>query len=325
MLNEVHLDQPKLVISVDTELAWGFHHRDNPPKERIEGARSSLTKILDLFDEYEIPATWAVVGHLFLDRCDGIHKDHSVGKNWFQKDPGGTIAENPNWFGTDLIKQILKAEIEHEIGCHSFSHVEFDSVEREIAESELQLSIFAADKIDIDLESFVFPKNKIGHRDLLKEYGFTSYRGLEPPSWYDKISLQRRGIFTNSIRKVGKFVDFTTFRTKPSIVNPIIDEFGLVNIPASLDVYCFEGKARQISESIFGDLVVLKIKKGIDFITKNNGILHLWFHPNNLTQNKDFERLVKILNYVYKKKEKSSLEVKTMKDIAKEVIQRRQR
>ncbi len=319
MPNEFILDQPKLIISIDAELAWGSHNLKTLFKERISSSRSSWIKILDLFDRYEIPATWAIVGHLFLNRCDGVHKGHSAGKDWFHRDPGGVIDENPNWFGIDLINQILEAEMNHEIGCHSFSHVEFDSAKRDVVESELQHCLEAAKKMNVDLKSFVFPKNKIGYQNLLKKYGFTCYRGLKPPSWYDKISLQRRGVITENIRKGSKFLDFTVIRTKPIIVNPIIDEFGLINIPASLKVFSFEGKAREISDKLFGDPVWFKIKKGINFITKNKGILHLWFHPNDLTQEKDFKRLVKILRFINKKKKETDLEVKTMKDVAEKV------
>ena len=321
MVENKSLETPILLFSLDTEIAWGFHDKDELPKNRIESARSSLKDILRLFDKYEIPATWAVVGHLFLEECDGKHEDHPLGKEWFERDPGGDVEENPNWFGSDLIKEISDAKVDHEIGCHSFSHIEFDSVSREGIEWELENCLEAAKRMGIDLESFVFPRNRVGHRDLLKKYGFVSYRGNEPPSWYDRLSLQRRGLITNNIRRGGKFLDFTTFRTKPSIVEPVIDDYGLVNIPASLDVYCFEGKAREISEKFIGDPVVSKIKKGLDYITENNGILHLWFHPNNLTQEKDLDRLVKICKYVNRKKEKGSLKVKTMKEVAKETIE----
>jgi len=320
-LNEISLDRPTLVFSLDAELAWGYHDLNmNKHYERcIECARSSWMEILDLFDKYQIPATWAIVGHLFLDKCDGKHEDHPADDDWFQNDPGGTINENPNWFGTDLIKQILDKKIEHEIACHSFSHVEFDSVEREIAESELQHSIEAANIMNINFESFVYPRNKVAHRDLLKEYGFKSYRGVKPLSENNNEYPEKRMI-RNSIRKGGLFLDyFTPIRINYSTVNPIIDEFGLVNIPASLFIFGFQGKSRLVSEKFFADPVVLKVKKEIDHLIKNKGILHLWFHPNNLTQDKDFERLIEILEYVNQKKNKTKLEVKTMKILAKEV------
>jgi len=316
-LNEISLDRPTLIFSLDAELAWGYHdlNMNKRYERRIECARSSWLKILDLFDKYQIPATWAIVGHLFLNKCDGKHEDHPAGDDWFQNDLGGTINENPNWFGTDLIKQILNKKIDHEIACHSFSHVEFDSVEREIAESELQHSIEAAKKMNITFESFIYPRNKVAHRDLLKKYGFTSYRGVKPLSENNN-EYSEKGM----VRKVSIFLDyFTPLRINHSTVNPIIDEFGLVNIPASFIIYNFLEKSRWNVEKLFYDPVFLKVKKEINFLTKNNGILHLWFHPNDLTRERDFDRLDRILRFINEKKRNDLLETKTMKAIAKEV------
>jgi len=313
MSDRFTLDRPNLIISLDSELAWGFHDEKDLPEDKIKCARNSWIRILDLFEEYEIPATWAVVGHLFLDRCDGIHREHPLGKDWFKRDPGGTIDENPSWFGKDLINHILDSKVNHEIGCHSFSHVEFGSAKREVAESELQLSIEAAEKMDISLESFVFPRNNVGHLDLLKEYGFTSYRGTKPVS-------KDGGMIKNTMRKGGIFLDyFTPLSIDHSIVSPSVDEFGLVNIPSSFIIYGFRGDSRSNLENFVYDPVLLKVKKEIDFLSENNGVLHLWFHPNDLTRERDFGRLKNILKYV---KEKDPLEIKTMKDVRKEIVEK---
>jgi len=330
MVESKYLETPILLFSLDTELAWGFHDKDELPKKRIESARSSLRDILRLFDKYDIAATWAVVGHLFLDECDGNHEEHPLGKEWFEKDSGGNVKENLYWFGTDLIREILDAKVDHEIGCHSFSHPEFNTINREMAEWELQNSLDAAKKIGIDLESFVFPRNKVGHHDLLKEYGFTSYRGQKPPSWYDKISLERKGNLNYYFNQTGRLIDFTVVRNSKLSVTPIIDKNGLVNIPASLYIFSFERArafpetiARKIVENIFPNRAFFEVKRGIESILNNNGILHLWFHPNDLKLEKDFQRLVKICRYIKKIKEESELEVKTMQEVAREVIERR--
>ncbi|MDP2942084.1 MAG: hypothetical protein Q8O36_01005, partial [Candidatus Omnitrophota bacterium] len=59
------------VISIDTELAWGtFDHGGHIKyNEAYKRYRSIVSKILELFSKYEIRATWAIVGHLFLDAC----------------------------------------------------------------------------------------------------------------------------------------------------------------------------------------------------------------------------------------------------------------
>src|SRR5438445_6304032 len=57
-----------LVISLDFELHWGV--RDHAPldeaeRARLLAARAGIPRILDLFDEFSVHATWAVVGLLF--------------------------------------------------------------------------------------------------------------------------------------------------------------------------------------------------------------------------------------------------------------------
>ena len=59
-----------LVISLDFELFWGV--RDNRSiedyKENLLGGRLAIPQILDLFDSYNIHATWATVGFLCFDQ-----------------------------------------------------------------------------------------------------------------------------------------------------------------------------------------------------------------------------------------------------------------
>jgi hypothetical protein len=37
-----------------------------------------------------------------------------------------------------------------------------------------------ADEASLALRSFAFPGNRVGHLDVLREFGFTCYRGPEP-------------------------------------------------------------------------------------------------------------------------------------------------
>src|SRR5690606_24891494 len=62
-----------LVISLDFELMWGvrdFVTDDSPYMANIRGVREAIPRILDLFGEYRIAATWATVGALFAESLD---------------------------------------------------------------------------------------------------------------------------------------------------------------------------------------------------------------------------------------------------------------
>src|SRR5689334_12175500 len=59
----------RLVVSLDFELYWGLRHlkRVLDYSSNMIGARTAVPSLLELFDEFDIHATWATVGFLFLD------------------------------------------------------------------------------------------------------------------------------------------------------------------------------------------------------------------------------------------------------------------
>src|SRR5580765_3176526 len=68
----IKLERGVFIISIDFELIWGTLDLFGPDKFRraCETERNDvIDQLLALFVEFEIPATWCVLGHLFLDRC----------------------------------------------------------------------------------------------------------------------------------------------------------------------------------------------------------------------------------------------------------------
>src|SRR5437879_11734751 len=70
-----------MVLSLDLELCWGRF--DKFPIAVLEAEsvqeRTHIKQFVALLDRYEIPATWAMVGHLMLDGCtrDGDGHAHT--------------------------------------------------------------------------------------------------------------------------------------------------------------------------------------------------------------------------------------------------------
>ncbi|AFZ74386.1 polysaccharide deacetylase family protein [Natronobacterium gregoryi] len=303
----------RVVVSIDAELAWGFHDLEQPPERRVRRARRGWRRLLEWLDAYEIPATWAVVGHLFLEECDGRHASHpAAADDWFERDPGGKADEHDRWFGPDLIERIQDAEADHEIGCHSFSHLQFDptAIDREVAEAELEACLDVAQEWGVALESFVFPRNVVGYRDVLAEYDVTCYRGVEPSRWYD-------GSWWYPL---GKFASYSAGRTAPPLVSPTLDEYGLVNVPGSLCLFSFEGLARSVVEPVAGDPVLRKAKLGIDAAAERDATCHLWLHPNDLTTARNVRRLRRVLEYVDEQRHNGDLRVQTMSEAATDAL-----
>lgn len=296
----------RIVISIDAELAWGFHDQETMPVDRVQQARHGWRETLTLLDEFSVPATWAVVGHLCLDGCDGTHATHSVPQDWFDRDPGATATDAPSWYAPTLVDAIRGADVNHEIGCHSFSHVLFEeeTTTATTARAELAASLTAASQMDLCPTSFVFPRNRVGHRDLLAEYGFTSYRGRKPSEFGDNRRLLLPWKALRSLRGA-----------TPPLVEPWVDEWGLVNIPASLYLFEFE---THLAAALPEHPIVRRARAGVDAAAASDGVFHLWFHPNNLRSDAHVDRLREVLSYIATRRDEGAVTVETMDEIARE-------
>ena len=298
-----------VVLSLDAELAWGFHDADEMPADRVATARESWLRLLDVLDEFRFPATWAVVGHLMLDSCDGDHDDHAAPDGWFDRDPGTRERRDERWYGSKLVDAIEDADVDHEIGSHTFSHVEMGHTTREVASAEMREAVEVAEDRGLSVDSVVFPRNYVGHRDVLAAYGVTCYRGNKPARWYD-------GGLTGS---AAKLLGWPTKAVSPTLVTPEEDEYGLINVPASLYLFGFEGAARTAVERMAGDPIVSMAKRGIDRAATEDGVFHMWLHPNNLTEERDFERLRAVLEHAATVRDETGLEIRTMRDVASDL------
>jgi len=298
-----------VVLSLDAELAWGFHDYETLPEDRVTTARESWLRLLDILDEYDFPATWAVVGHLLLDSCDGVHDDHPRSDDWFDSDPGTWEGRDKAWYGSKLVDAIEDADADHEVASHTFSHVEMGHATRAVASAEMRECVELAEERGLSVDSVVFPRNYVGHRDVLAAYGVKSYRGNRPRRWYD------RGLLGAATRVLG----WPTGTVSPPLVTPEEDEYGLVNIPASLYLFSFEGRLRSAAERFTEDPVVGMAKRGIDRASTRNGVFHMWFDLNDLTEERDFERLEAILKYVTEVRATTPLTVETMDSIAADI------
>ncbi len=153
-----------------------------------------MPEILDLCEKYQIPVTWATVGHLMLESCTRpngkAHPDlprlpyfennywkYSQG-DWFQHDPAADYQSEPEWYAPDLVQQILNSKVKHEIACHTFSHIDCrDQVcQPEVFEAELNACQQAAADYNTSLKTFIYPAHTVGNLDCLRSLGFTNYR-----------------------------------------------------------------------------------------------------------------------------------------------------
>jgi hypothetical protein len=278
------LSRGVFVLSLDFELIWGTLYRGGP---ELFGAACERERtmvfgpLLSLLEEFEIPATWCVAGHLMLDSCapvNGVKHPEIVRPeypwyegDWFKWDPCTDETRDPIFYGRDLVERLLAASVPQEIGCHGFSHMTFGDpgCSRETAASEVQACVQAASELGVTMQSFVFPRNRIDHLDVLREHGFTCFRGLQP-TWHSG------GGAAGRLQRAGHLVDVLLARRPPVVLPQRRD--GLIDIPGSMMFVPAYGARRYIPMS----LRVGRTLKGIEDAVRKRRVMHLWFHPTNL-------------------------------------------
>jgi peptidoglycan/xylan/chitin deacetylase (PgdA/CDA1 family) len=282
------LDRGIFTLSLDFELIWGTvdlgldGFRDACERERSE----VVDRLLALLSEFEIPATWCTLGHLFLDECsphDGrkhpeiVPPTHDWVADWFEHDPCGTEESDPIFYGKTLVDRILACPVPQEIGCHSFSHPIFGDpgCSRETAASELAECVRLATERGLELRSFAFPRNRVGHLEVLREHGIVAYRGPDQV-WYENPR------YPTPLKRIGHIVDVLIAR-RPPVVLPEETLPGLWNVPGSMIYFPMHGVRRHIPPS----LRVNRALKGLAAAAEQRRIFHLWFHPTNLAFESD--------------------------------------
>jgi hypothetical protein len=276
-------DPGLFVISIDVEMAWGAVHHGTAPVAGplYDQERRSVAALLTLMERHEISATWAVVGHLFLDRCERVDgKAHPevrrapypwFGGDWFDVDPATTLADDPWWYGADLVEAIKASAVPQEVGSHSFSHqiVGEPAYDGETFRSELAASRQSAAAAGVELRSFVYPRNSIGHREVLAEQGFSSYRGPTPPRFTGRPGYQRRALAV--VDAVAPMASTAVF---PSI------EADLCNVPQT---YLFDPGSR-LAQRMGKRWWPRVIGRRLTQAAKHSSLFHLWFHSHDIAQ-----------------------------------------
>lgn len=307
MKDELKFD-PTFIISLDTELIWGYVRYPQDPVVRLlsqdeSKGRKSVDILLQLFDKYRIPATWATVGHLFLDHCSNdsgmLHGDMPRFKdNWYASDPGTNILKDPLYYGKDFLERILSSNVTHEIGYHTFSHVPLSECNIDVARAEIAKSIEIGKEWGITFKSFVYPEHKVGHLDVLRDFGFKVYRGScigDKP--YNQNVLAKAPAFALS-----RIIAPPTY--------PIFRD-GIWEIPASIYFY------DPIFPSLLQKTLIFRAKMGLRNAMKQNKIFHIYLHPENiLLQPSLANKLNDFLAYVAKCRDSGNLNIKTMGDLA---------
>ena len=282
------------VMSADFEMAWAWRYSKGGEDAVAIGVheRNNIPELVRLFEKFNIPITWATVGHLFLSDCYGGHEkahpeltripyftnrvwEYEQG-DWYEDDPCSNVESDPAWYAPDLIRQVMDSKVAHEIGCHSFSHLDCTDARcpEKVMDDEITECVRLAREWGIDLRSMVFPGGTNGNYAVLAKHGFTNYR----------------------------------VNSKWDLFYPEKNKFGLWSLPSSAT----------IENAGFGwtpEYYAKRYRKFIDKAIKTGTVCHLWFHPS-IDKFCLREVFPEVLEYARKKADEGDLWIATMSQMA---------
>jgi hypothetical protein len=281
-----------LVISLDFELRWGLLDilGDDVQRYRanLEGVREAVPRLLEAFVERGVHATWAVVGALACDGWDEWHERSPLfpryedpALSWREGhrrlDPSGRL-----YFAPELVELVMRTPGQ-EVGSHTFNHVYAlePGFTRNDAEADARAMVrLFDDKWRSVPRAHVFPRNQIGHLDVLRRHGIVAWRDNPRPFFWSKTvgadqSPALRALrLADSLAPLGRRAAPTSARRASYFVR--------VNLPEPL----FRLHVRRIIR----DAARLS----------DTDVLHLWWHPHNLgaAPARSVERIAALLDAV---------------------------
>lgn len=281
------MQRGKLTISIDLEFAWGVWDYATPEHLQMaeELERPIVATLIDLFDRYEIPATWAIVAAL-LDEASSRSR------------PGSKTC----WYAPDAIEQLLSAKVTHEIGSHSGRHIYFDEASAAEARADLAFASDLHRAHGLPFRSFVFPRGAGGHLELLSDAGLRVCNYADV-GWVE--TARRAG---QKIGQVANLVD----KLVPIPPHPAkVEQHGsLVHIAKSMLLMGRNGLRRFVLPAV----TRAKLQLGLEQARRTGGIFHFWFHPSNFYYRRaeQFATLAWFLEYAAKEAKLGHIELRTM-------------
>ena len=272
-----------IVISLDFELLWGVFDVVSHDEKRkyFKNTRKVIPEILDLFSEYKVHATWAVVGMLFNRDWEEWRNNFPSSLPNYQKSElsaylfGEQVSPDipeESVFAPEIIKEINKVAGQ-EIATHTYSHYYCLEKGQDPSDfkADLQKSIELSRTAGIEIESLVFPRNQLKQEYLAicDQLGIKNVRS-NPSSWYWKDTLSE-GLYTKAARSGDAYLPFGKKSYK---LEKTLREFPIEQ-KASRFLRPVEGN------KILRELKLKRIEQEIGMAAKEKELYHLWWHPHN--------------------------------------------
>lgn len=299
------------VVSLDFELFWGMFDKTSIAEygNRIIGERTAIPRMLNMFKEYGIHATWAGVGMLMarnrkellslLPPSDlrPVYESQNL-SSYFHIENAG-IGEDeisdPYHFGPSLVKIILETP-HQEFGNHTFSHYyAIDGYKNDISifEEDLRAHRKISETYGITTKSIIFPRNQASSDALraCRASGIHAYRGNEHHVLYRPRKDREQSHLIRAFRLLDHYLNISGYHTYPI---PKLEKGIPINVPSSRFFRPWNKTLRFLEP-----LRMRRIKNAMTHAAKRGEIFHLWWHPHNvgIDQEENFKNLKNILEH----------------------------
>jgi hypothetical protein len=303
---------PALVLSLDFELRWGRRDRlrydMDAYRENLEGTREVVPRLLELFVERGLRATWATVGAVacrdwdeYFSRAPAPPRFTALAslddRRFADLDPLGRLH-----FAPDLVGRVRRSP-RQELATHTFSHLAM--CEPGVFAGDVAADLTAVQRLWRDIgappaRSLCFPRNQAAFLDVVRMLSIRVWRG-NPSPWYHRRDRQR---------------DPTAFR-----VLRFLDDVS----PAARRATPLEGDMTRASlylrvtlPDAAWRLQVARIRRELRGIQPGE-IFHLWWHPENLGTDvaRRLARVREVLDLVAESVTRGAIVSRTMQELVR--------
>lgn len=299
------------IFSLDCEGYWGMADTvGSPPREGWTSDRLAAVyaRLVQLFDRYQIPATWAFVAafvHTPEEARDCSYLVDEVipfsGADWaasFKRCLRMGLTDG--WLCPQALDTV-RASGAHEIAAHGFSHLPLDEAQTSESTADRELDLLADfwKRRGVHPLTFVFPRNQPGHLAHLAGR-FAAYRPPHP--------LEVRRDPVARLKRMAAEVDLT--------VQPV--EHGRAGSPAVLPPAILLNHRAGGRRLVPAVVTLARLKRMLRRAIETGKVVHLYTHPHNfLTGDGQFDLLARVLSHVDQHVGRGELQVMTQADYSR--------
>lgn len=301
---------------MEIELGWGAI-RDKPerrlqrfsgPDRETETAR--FEELVNITDEYNVPFTFDIVGHLLLNQCDATHEGpHPDG--WFRPDPGTDAMADPLWYAPDLVEKLKQANTNHEICTHTFSHIPTAEMSGEVLDWELRESRQLHNEVGLEFStSIVTPWHQSPPYTVLRDHDIDRIR--VPADDFESLS--------NPVEKFWWYLSRRPVECRPQMVDDILEIYTSSG-PSLSALYLPQGQNRPhpafraIPLPVRRRIHLRYLRQAIQ-AAKEGADVHLWTHLYDICNEAQWPQVQTFLREAGEAHRQNDLQLVTMDEMS---------